>query len=187
MPLVLLDRDGVINKSPDPYVTRWEQFRFLPGALEALTVLHHRGLRLAIVTNQSAVGRGLMTRRTLDEIHGRMLARCADAGVTIDAVFACLHAPRDGCACRKPAPGLLLEAMSALGEPRERCVAVGDSEADLLAARAAGVPFVLVRTGHGEETLQGESWRRYPPLFVARDLLAASAALQTYAGLTIVA
>jgi D-glycero-D-manno-heptose 1,7-bisphosphate phosphatase len=180
MALILLDRDGVINESPEPYVTRWDEFRFLPAALEGLLALRRAGFRLAVVTNQSAVGRGLMSRSALDKIHDRMLARCADADVTIEAVFACPHAPWHGCTCRKPAPGLLRAAMSALGEPPEECVAIGDSEADLLAAHAASVPFVLVRTGHGEETFWREACRRSPPLFVARDLRDAAAALASF-------
>ena len=180
MPAVLLDRDGVINENRAHYVTRWEEFRFLPRALDALAALGRLGLRLAVVTNQSAVGRGLMTREDLDEIHRRMIARCAWRGAAIDGVFVCPHLPWQGCGCRKPKPGLLLQALAALGEPPERCVAVGDSADDLLAAKAAGVPFVLVRTGHGEETLRHPSCRQHPPLLVARDLWAASVALRAH-------
>ena len=180
MPAVLLDRDGVINEDRPDYVRRWEEFRFLPRSLSALAALGRLGLRLAVVTNQSAVGRGLLAPDTLDEIHRRMLAHCARSGAAIQGVFACPHAPWDGCRCRKPRPGLLFEAMAALGEPPERCVVIGDSHEDLRAAEAAGVSFVLVRTGRGEETLRHSDCRTRPPLFVARDLWEACQALSAH-------
>ena len=180
MPAVLLDRDGVINENRASYVTRWADFRFLPRSLEALAALRRLGLRLAVVTNQSVVGRGLLARQTLEDIHRRMLAHCARGGITIDGVLTCPHTPWDGCDCRKPQPGLLLRAMAALGEPPERCVAIGDGPEDALAAQAAGVPFALVRTGRGEETLARLDGQLPPPLFVARDLWDASQALQQY-------
>jgi len=153
MPGVLLDRDGVINQHRHDYVTSWEEFRFLPRALAALAAMRQAGFRVAVVTNQSAVGRGLMAREALDHIHLQMLDRCRNAGGAIDAVFACVHAPWDACACRKPRPGMIIDAITSLRERPETCVLVGDSATDLRAARTAGVPFVLVRTGQGEETL----------------------------------
>src|SRR3990172_3360515 len=113
MPAVLLDRDGVINENRADYVTRWADFRFLPRSLEGLAAL--RRLRLAVVTHQSVVGRGLLARQTLEDIPRRMLAPCARGGITIDGVLTCPHTPWDGCDCRKPQPGLLLRAMAALG------------------------------------------------------------------------
>ena len=177
MTAVLLDRDGVINEDRPGYVTRWEEFRFLPGALEALATLSAADLRLAVVTNQSAVGRGLLPRETLDDIHERMLTHCATGGIAIEGVFACHHAPWEGCGCRKPRPGLLLQAMAALDERAQSCVAIGDSVEDLLAAQAASVPFVLVRTGRGEQTLRHPASRLSPPILVARDLRAVASVL----------
>ncbi len=181
MPAVLVDRDGVINENRADYVTRWEDFRYLPRSVEALVAL--KGLAVAVVTNQSAVGRGLLTVGTLDEIHHRMLADCARAGAAIHGVFACPHAPWEGCGCRKPRPGLLLRAMEALGEAPENCISVGDGHEDLLAAESAGVPFVLVRTGRGMQTVDHPACRRHPPLFVAGDLWEASEALRERFGL----
>ena len=178
--LLLLDRDGVINENRPDYVTRWEDFRFLPGALEALAALRRLGLRLAVVTNQSAVGRGLIEPGVLDGIHRRMLAACAQRGVVIEAVFVCPHAPGDGCDCRKPRPGLLARAMAALGEPPERCLAIGDGHEDLLAASEAGVPFVLVRTGRGVETARRLDGRAGSTLIVD-DLRAVYQALRDQA------
>ena len=174
MTAVLLDRDGVINEDRPGYVTRWEEFRFLPGALDAMATLRAAGVRLAVITNQSAVGRGLLSPQTLDEIHRRMLTHCAAADIAIQGVFACQHVPWEGCSCRKPRPDLLLQAMAALDERPQSCVAIGDSVEDLLAAQAAGVPFVLVRTGRGEQALHHPASRLYPPILVARDLRAAA-------------
>ncbi|MEX1254306.1 MAG: HAD-IIIA family hydrolase [Dehalococcoidia bacterium] len=179
MAAVLLDRDGVINKNRVDYVKRWDEFEFLPGALEALATMRAAGLRLAVVTNQSAVGRGLLASHRLREIHRRMLVLCAANGGAIEGVFACEHAPWAGCGCRKPQPGLLRRATAALGEPPERCVFIGDAPEDLLAARAARVPFVLVRTGRGEETLRHAAYRETPPLYVARSLTDAASAVRS--------
>ena len=180
MTTILLDRDGVINENRDNYVIRWEEFRFLPRSLEAMAAMRRLGFRLAVVTNQSAVGRGLLTSRALDEIHRRMRAECARRGATIEAVFACQHTPWEGCDCRKPNPGLLHWAMAALDEPPEACVVIGDSLGDLRAAEAAGLPFVLVRTGHGEEALQRLTPREHARLHVAGDLWEAYQTVRGY-------
>lgn len=178
---MLLDRDGVINENRDDYVTRCEDFRFLPGSLEALAALRGLGLRLTICTNQPAVGRGLLAQQTLDAIHGRMLSRCRRAGAIVDAVLTCPHAPADACVCRKPRPGLLLRAMTLLGARPDHCIAVGDSIADLLAAHAAGVPFILVRTGRGERAMLDPAVRAHPPLRIAANLLEAAGWLERHA------
>jgi len=170
VPAVLLDRDGVINRHRSDYVTSWEEFRFLPRTLAALAAMRQTGFRVAVVTNQSAVGRGLMAREALEDIHTRMLDRCHAAGGTIDAVFACIHAPWDACACRKPKPGLIIDAIRRLGERPATCVVVGDSATDLRAARTAGVPFILVRTGQGEETLAQVRGNGLRPNVVVADL-----------------
>jgi D-glycero-D-manno-heptose 1,7-bisphosphate phosphatase len=164
-------------------VKRWAEFEFLPGTFDALAAIRAAGLRLAVVTNQSSVGRGLLTSRRLQELHRRMLVLCAANGGAIEGVFACEHAPWDGCPCRKPRPGLLLRAIAALGERREHCVYIGDAPEDLLAARAAGVAFMLVRTGRGEETVRHPAYREAPPFFVGRNLSdAARAAVRRLAG-----
>lgn len=148
---VILDRDGVLNAEPPDggYVTDWTQWRWLPGVLEGLAMLSSERLCISVATNQSCVGRGFVTRNELDDIHARMVDEAAQAGATIDYVFVCPHAPAQGCACRKPAPGLLLEAMQASGIPRYETIVVGDDVRDLQAAKAAGIHAALVRTGKG--------------------------------------
>jgi D-glycero-D-manno-heptose 1,7-bisphosphate phosphatase len=144
---IFLDRDGVINRQRPDYVKCWEEFEFLPGALDALRRLAEPGWPVAVITNQSAVGRGLVAAGTVAEIHRRMTAAVAAAGGRIDGVFVCPHRPDEGCTCRKPLPGLLLQAASAFGLRPADCYLVGDAVTDLRAARAAGCRPVLVRTG----------------------------------------
>lgn len=148
---VILDRDGVLNAEPRDggYVTDWTQWRWLPGALESLAMLRSAGVRISVATNQSCVGRGLVTRDEMDAIHARMLDEAARAGATIEHVFVCPHAPGTGCNCRKPAPGLLLAALDATRIPRRATLVVGDDLRDLQAARNADIPAALVRTGKG--------------------------------------
>ncbi|HXE65774.1 MAG TPA: HAD-IIIA family hydrolase [Rhodanobacteraceae bacterium] len=148
---VILDRDGVLNAEPRDggYVVDWAQWRWLPGALESLALLGSKGVRISVATNQSCVGRGIVSREQIDVVHARMLDEAAQAGATIGHVFVCPHAPEQGCDCRKPAPGLLLQALDATGSARNATVVLGDDFRDLQAAESAGIAAVLVRTGKG--------------------------------------
>jgi D-glycero-D-manno-heptose 1,7-bisphosphate phosphatase len=144
---IFLDRDGVINRRRADHVKSWAEFEFLPEALEGLRDMTRTGAPVVLVTNQSAVGRGMISEAELAAIHERMLSEIAAAGGRIDAIYACLHTPFDGCDCRKPAPGLLLRAAADLGLRIESSVMVGDSVSDLEAARAAGCTPVLLADG----------------------------------------
>jgi D-glycero-D-manno-heptose 1,7-bisphosphate phosphatase len=167
---VFLDRDGVINRDRSDYVRRWNEFEFLPGALDALRELAREDLSVLVVSNQSAVGRGLMSPRDLDEINTRMLETVAAAGGRIDGAYYCPHAPEEGCACRKPAPGLLLRAMQRFGLDPGCCFLVGDSVVDMLAAREVGIPSILVLTGHGQKALVDPRLRDCPITYIAANL-----------------
>ena len=183
MKAVLLDRDGVINADQDGYVTSWSQFRLLPGTLEGLRQLTAAGYRLAVVTNQAVVGRGLASAAEVEELNARMVSALAEGGAHIDAVLYCPHAPEEGCACRKPQPGLLIEAGRRLGvTPADTCV-IGDWVDDIAAARAAGcaVP-ILVLTGRGRRALPLARAAGLRPFLVARDLLAAAQAIVSWGG-----
>ena len=160
---VIVDRDGVLNEEAagGGYVLSPSEWRWIRGAAEALAQLTASGLRVSVVSNQSAVGRGLMGDGQLSAIHARMLAEAATAGGRIDAVFVCPHAPDAGCDCRKPAPGLVRQAVTSSGIPASETVLVGDDLRDLEAAAGAGVAAVLVRTGKG---------RRIEPRIGARAL-----------------
>lgn len=148
---VILDRDGVLNAEPrnGGYIVEWAHWQWLPGALESLAMLSSEGVRVSVATNQSCVGRGILARDQLDAIHARMLDEAARAGGIIDQLFVCPHAPTSGCGCRKPAPGLLRDAIEATGIPRCATISVGDDLRDIQAAKSAGIPAVLVRTGKG--------------------------------------
>jgi len=167
---VFLDRDGVINRNRPDYVRRWDQFEFLPGALEALRVLARENLPVLVVSNQSAVGRGLMSERDLDEINARMQEVVTAVGGRIDSTYCCPHAPEEGCVCRKPAPGLLLRATRSFGVDLGRSCLVGDSVVDMLAAREVGIASVLVLTGRGREALVDPRLRDCPVTYIAADL-----------------
>jgi D-glycero-D-manno-heptose 1,7-bisphosphate phosphatase len=150
---VFLDRDGVINRNRSDHVKSWGEFAFLPGSLEALARLARLGWPVVVVSNQGAIGRGLVSRAEVDEIHRRMVAEVTAFGGRIDAVLYCPHHPDEGCDCRKPKPGLLIEAAGRLGLDLSASFLVGDAESDLLAARAAGCAPVIVRTGRGAAEL----------------------------------
>lgn len=144
---VFLDRDGVINANRPDYVRRWEDFEFLPGAPAAMRDLTALGWPIVVATNQSAVGRGLMTAPALAKIHRRMLREVERVGGRIDLVATCPHTPHEGCACRKPNAALFLGAAERLGIDLTSSYFVGDAATDLSAARRLGMTFVLVATG----------------------------------------
>jgi D-glycero-D-manno-heptose 1,7-bisphosphate phosphatase len=171
---VLLDRDGVINRNRSDYVKSWEEFEFLPGSLEALRMLAERETRVVVTTNQSAVGRGLLSQSELDLIHARMTEEIEAHGGRIAAVLCCPHSPDDGCLCRKPRPGLLLEAVGRFQLDPDLCYVVGDSLDDLMAAHAVGMRYIMVLTGRGLLSLMRPSGRAQSPSWVARDLKTAT-------------
>jgi D-glycero-D-manno-heptose 1,7-bisphosphate phosphatase len=151
---VILDRDGVLNREAQDggYVLEPAGFLWLPGALEALAMLRRAGVHLSVATNQSGVGRGLMTVAQLEAVHDRMRDEASRHGAALDAVLFCPHAPDDLCACRKPAPGLIHEALARSGIAAAESLVVGDDQRDLEAAARAGVRAALVRTGKGQKT-----------------------------------
>jgi len=173
-PTIFIDRDGVVNRNRDDYVKSWEEFEFLPGSLEALRMLARRGVRVVVVTNQSAVGRGIITMRTVEGIHRRMVAEVEAHGGRIDAVLCCPHAPDDGCQCRKPRPGLLLEAVRRFRIERTASCFIGDTVSDLKAAHAAGIPFVMVLSGKGSSASLRHCHCGYPVRWIAPDLQSAA-------------
>lgn len=146
---VFVDRDGVINRNRDDYVKSWGEFEFLPGALDGLRRLAALDARVIVITNQSIINRGLAPRAVVDDINARMTRAVSLAGGRIDAVFVCPHRPDEVCDCRKPKPGLLLQAAARFDLDLAQCILIGDNETDVRAARAAGCAPVLVRTGLG--------------------------------------
>jgi len=148
-PAIILDRDGVLNRRPPraEYVRRWDEFHWLPGAREALRVLTGANYRIIVVSNQAGIARGAMTEADLRGIHQRMSEEARRAGGWIDAVYHCPHDWNEGCACRKPEPGMLFQAQRQFNLDLPRTLVVGDDERDAQAAEAAGCPSALVSDG----------------------------------------
>ena len=148
-PAIFLDRDGVINRNRTDHVKSWAEFEFLPGVLDALRQLAQLEWPIVVISNQAIVGRGLVSRQTIDEISERMTSVVWSVGGRIDRVFYCPHRPDEHCECRKPRPGLLLSAAHEMELDLTRSFFVGDAESDVLAAQVVGCRPVLVKTGRG--------------------------------------
>ena len=150
-PAVFLDRDGVIIENRNDYIKSWDEVHFLPKVFEALRRLTQSEYALVLVTNQSAVGRGIISWEQAMEINQRVIAEIEARGGRVDASYLCPHHPDEGCACRKPAPGMLLRAAEELGLDLAHSYAIGDALSDIQAAQVAGVRGILVLTGRGVE------------------------------------
>ncbi len=148
---VFLDRDGVIIGNRPDHVKTWAEVRFLDGAFDALSQLAALPLAVVVVSNQGAVGRGILTLEQAWEVQSKIVEAVRSRGGRVDASYLCPHHPDAGCACRKPAPGMLQQAARELGLDLERCWLVGDAVSDLQAARTVGARGILVRTGRGRE------------------------------------
>ncbi len=153
-PAILLDRDGVLIENRSDYVRDWSQVKILPEAIRALTLSQIKNYKIVIVTNQSAVGRGLISLESATEINRRLVNLIRHQGGQVDGVFMCPHKPNDGCFCRKPKPGLLLQAEKELSLDLRRSWMIGDAWSDVLAGQTAGVrQSILLKTGRGGEQL----------------------------------
>lgn len=172
--LVLLDRDGVLNRDRHDSVTTPENLEILPGAPEALALFARAGWHVAIVTNQSIVGRGIISEAMLERIHLLLRTRLTALGGTIDHIFTCTDAPDAATWRRKPKPGMLQEALALFGVEAARTPMVGDALTDLEAAAAAGCPRYLVRTGKGAQIDAGRLPASLQPVTVCLDILDAA-------------
>ncbi len=152
MKLIILDRDGTINHDSDAYIKSLEEWHPIKGSLEGIARLTQAGYRIVVATNQSGIARGLFDTRTLFTIHDALQRAAAQIGGRIDAFFFCPHAAEAACECRKPRPGMLLEAARRFNVAPADAYMVGDALRDLEAAAAAGARPVLVLTGKGAET-----------------------------------
>jgi len=169
--VVFLDRDGVINRDSPDYIKSWSEFEFLPGSMGALIKLTQKGFAIIVITNQSAVNRGMISRKDLDFIHSHMRSAVRANGGNISAVFFCPHTPDDHCSCRKPKPGLIHQAQSRYTLDLKSTYMVGDSAKDIECAQNAGCGYaVLVRTGNGTEAETILTRKNISPDYVAEDL-----------------
>ena len=152
MKLIILDRDGVINFDSDAYIKSPDEWKPIPGSLEAIARLNQAGYHVVVATNQSGIGRGLFEMATLNTIHDKMHRALAAVGGRVDAVFFCPHAQDADCDCRKPKPGLFEEIASRLNVSMAGVPSVGDALRDLQATVAVGGRPILVLTGKGRKT-----------------------------------
>ncbi len=153
MKLLILDRDGVINEDSDAYIKTLDEWIPIPGSIAAIARLSRAGWTVAVATNQSGLARGYYDEATLDAMHARLRELVAAAGGEVGLIVHCPHGPDDGCACRKPLPGLLQQIAAHYGVALDGVWFVGDSPGDISAARAVACQPVLVRSGKGERTL----------------------------------
>ena len=153
MRLLLLDRDGVINHESPEFIKSPEEWRPLPGAMGAISRANQLGFQVVVVSNQSGIGRELFSIEALNQIHNRMLDEVIRHGGKISAIFFCPHLPEQGCRCRKPRTGLFESIEKRLGTKFDQAYYVGDRLSDIKAAQKIGALPMLVKTGHGEQTL----------------------------------
>ena len=154
MPLIILDRDGVINQDSDDFIKSPEEWLPIEGSLEAIAQLNQAGYRVVVITNQSGIARGLFNVDMLSQIHSKMRRMLAQVGGEIEAILYCPHGPDDNCQCRKPKAGLFEDLANRLRIDLTGVYAVGDSLRDLQAANLVDASPILVKTGKGERTLE---------------------------------
>jgi D-glycero-D-manno-heptose 1,7-bisphosphate phosphatase len=163
--LIILDRDGVINHDREQFIKSPDEWRPIPGSLEAIARLNHAGFRVVVATNQSGLGRRLFNIATLVSIHEKLHKALAQVGGRIDAVFFCPHTAAADCDCRKPKPGMLTDIGRRFGVDLTGVPCVGDSLRDLQAAEACAAQPILVLTGKGEKTLRDGNFPKNTIIF----------------------
>lgn len=155
-PAVILDRDGVINEDSDAFIKSLDEWHPIPGSIEAIVQLSRAGWIVAVCTNQSGIARALMPPEAVQAMHARLLHLVREQGGNIHGIYVCPHGPDDNCACRKPRPGLLLQAAGELGFSLEGIPVIGDAQRDIDAARSVVARPILVKTGKGCRTLAAD-------------------------------
>lgn len=182
-PAIFLDRDGVIIENRADYVRDWSQVVLLPEAINALAKFRNAQYKIVLVTNQSAVGRGLISLETAEEINQRLARVIEEHGGRLDAVYMCPHAPDDLCDCRKPQAGLFLQAAHDLSLELKSSWMVGDAWSDLLAGQNANLRgVILVKTGRGIDQLQLPKPESLRDFLVMDDLASALASITSADG-----
>jgi D-glycero-D-manno-heptose 1,7-bisphosphate phosphatase len=178
-PGIFLDRDGVIIENRPDYVRNWSEAKFISGVLPALARLTNTPYRIVIVTNQAGIGRGIISRLVVEDIHARLIQEIIKSNGRIDGVYICPHKPEDGCSCRKPQPGLILQAAQDLEIDLGRSMMIGDNLSDVQAGLAAGIGRIaLVRTGLGQDFVQSLETVDFSAVSVYDDLAGVVANLE---------
>jgi D-glycero-D-manno-heptose 1,7-bisphosphate phosphatase len=180
MRLLLLDRDGVINEDSEDFIKSPDEWQPIPGAMGAISRANQLGFHVVVISNQSGLGRNLLSIEDLNKIHNRMLSEVTRHGGNISAIFFCPHTPDEACRCRKPKTALFESIERRLGTKIDQAYFVGDRLSDIKAAQKIGALPMLVKTGHGEKTL--EELKNRSGVQVFRDLTHAVDWLRTNAG-----
>jgi D-glycero-D-manno-heptose 1,7-bisphosphate phosphatase len=168
---IFLDRDGVINIDSPQYIKKESEFEFIPGSPEAIALLTKHGYNVIVITNQSMIGRNMISRKVLDAIFKKMQNGVQKTGGRIKGVFFCPHTPEDNCTCRKPEPGLIFKACKKYSLDLEHSCMVGDSVKDIECALNAGCKkTILVQTGNGIKAQQQLLQKQIIPDYIASDL-----------------
>ncbi len=172
MKLIILDRDGVINQDSDQFIKSPEEWKPIPGSLEAIARLNQWGWRVVVATNQSGVGRGLFGMDTLNAINDKMVRSLTQLGGRLDAIFFCPHAADSTCDCRKPKPGMFHQIAERFNVDLYGVPCVGDSLRDLQAGISVGCEPFLVLTGKGEKTRESADLPSNTRIFADLDEVA---------------
>jgi D-glycero-D-manno-heptose 1,7-bisphosphate phosphatase len=151
---ILLDRDGVINHDSDDFIKSPEEWLPLEKSLEAIALLNQHGYKIAVITNQSGIARGYLSKKMLNIIHAKMRDEVSRVGGSIEEIYFCPHQASDECKCRKPKAGLIKQFAADYGVDLSQIYFIGDSLRDIQASQNAGTIPVLVKTGNGVKTLQ---------------------------------
>ncbi|GAA0763672.1 D-glycero-beta-D-manno-heptose 1,7-bisphosphate 7-phosphatase [Ideonella azotifigens] len=175
--LIIIGRDGILNRFREDHVKEPDEWEPIPGALEAVAQLNHAGWHVVLATNQSGIGRGLVDMASVNAVHQHMMKLLMAKGGRIDAVFFCPHAPEEACDCRKPLPGMMHDIALRYGVDLKLVPMVADTLRDLEAARAAGCPPHLVRSGRATLVTEAElaQWMAAVPSTEVHDDLASFA------------
>jgi len=183
--ILFIDRDGVINKDSPEYIKSWSEFEFLPRSLDAIRLLTQQGFDVILITNQSAIHRHLVSKKNLEYMHANMISVIEEYGGKLKDIFYCPHIPDDQCKCRKPKPGLIMQAQQKYRIDVKKTMMIGDSLKDMECARNAGCGgSILVRTGNGKVAEQALKEKNIVPTYVLDDLYEA-ALIITRPGLTV--
>lgn len=166
---VFLDRDGTLNEDHG-YVTTPEQLVLFPEVPQALARLNHLGVRVILITNQSAIGRGFMTVQVLEDIHHKLEQLLETGGGSLDAVYFCPHHPNDGCLCRKPGVAMIQQAAQDFSLDVAQCYFVGDKASDLETAYKAGMSGVLVMSSdYSDAAVTASHLGQFPIAHIAQS------------------
>ena len=170
-PALFLDRDGVIIANRQDYVRTWSDVSIYPQALSSLQKINSSEYKIFIITNQSAVGRGIITHSSAEEINWQLVNEIESAGGRIDGVYLCPHTSEDNCPCRKPRPGMILQAAAEFSLDLEHSILIGDAISDIIAGQTAGVgKNVLVKTGLGAAQIELPLASQVPPFLIYDSL-----------------